>query len=294
MTAPQRPDDAQLSAWLDAELDPVGRAEVEHWLREHPDDAARTRLWAADRDALRARFDPVQDEPIPPALLQQLQPGAGVPSHHPAWRQRAIAASLLLGGVLLGGLLGVAAVTRDPAAFANLPLPWRQPTLAATSWPHRAAVAHAVYAPEVRHPVEVNVAQGSAAEQRAQEEHLARWLSKRLDQPVRLYDLRPLGFELVGGRLLPDVAGPSAQLMYQNGSGQRITLYLRRPEAGSNTAFRFQRDGELNLFYWVEDGFGCALVGKLPQAQLLALAEAVYKQAEPAITPTPDTPRPAS
>ena len=94
-------------------------------------------------------------------------------------------------------------------------------------------MAHAVYAPEVRHPVEVNVAQGSATEQRAQEEHLARWLGKRLDMPVRLFDLRPQGFELVGGRLLPDANGPSAQLMYQNSGGQRVTVYLRRPEAGA-------------------------------------------------------------
>jgi len=159
-------------------------------------------------------------------------------------------------------------------------------------------VGHGVYAPEVRHPVEVNVAQGSAAEQQAQEEHLARWLSKRLDMPVRLYDLRAQGFELVGGRLLPDAAGPSAQLMYQNSGGQRITLYLRKPEAGASTAFRFQRDGELNLFYWVEDGFGSALVGKLPREQLLALAETIYKQAEATLqrTPprTPPVTRPAS
>ena len=139
-----------------------------------------------------------------------------------------------------------------------------------------------VYAPEVRHPVEVNVAQGSAAEQRAQEEHLSRWLGKRLDMPVRLFDLRPQGFELVGGRLLPDAAGPSAQLMYQNGGGARVTVYLRRPEPGADTAFSFRRDGELGMFYWVEDGFGCALVGKLPREQLLALADAVYHQSEAA------------
>jgi mono/diheme cytochrome c family protein len=67
--------------------------------------------------------------------------------------------------------------------------------------------------------------------------------------------------------------------MYQNSGGQRVTVYLRKPEAGASTAFRFQRDGDLGLFYWIEDGFGCALVGKLPREQLLALAEAVYKQA---------------
>lgn len=145
----------------------------------------------------------------------------------------------------------------------------------AGSWPHRAAVAYAVYAPELRHPVEVNLAQGSAAEQRAQEEHLARWLSKRLDMPVRLFDQRGQGFEM-------------------NGGGQRVTVYLRKPGAGTDTALRFQRDGELGLFYWVEDGFGCPVVGKLPREQLLAVAEAVYKQAEAGTVPAPVAKPPAS
>ena len=320
MTSTPRPTDEHLSAWLDHALDPAEHTAVDAWLHDHPEDAALTRAWAADRDALRARLDPVLDEPLPANLLLALQardaatpampaasatpatPAApGLPTtttaaaaNQPSWRRAALAAGLLLGGGLLGGLIGAAAVSRDPVAFASLPLPWRPVALVAASWPHRAAVAHAVYAPEVRHPVEVNVVQGSATEQRAQEEHLARWLSKRLGQPVRLYDLRPLGFELVGGRLLPDLAGPSAQLMYQHSNGQRITLYLRRPDPGSSVAFKFQRDGELNLFYWVEDGFGCALVGKLPREQLLALAEAIYKQSEAEIQSTPAPKPPAS
>ena len=325
MTAAQNPDLQQLSAWLDAELEPAEQARVEAWLRERPEQAALTRLWAADRDALRARLDIVLDEPVPPALLQTVANGGrasvgagigagigvgsgagsgagigagsgdtGAAANQPRWRRAALAAGLVLGGTVLGTLIGAAAVSNSPATFAALPQPWRPAALAATNWPHRAAVAHAVYAPEVRHPVEVNVVEGSATEQKAQEEHLARWLGKRLNLPVRLYDLRPQGFELVGGRLLPDLAGPSAQLMYQNGAGLRVTLYLRRPEADADTAFRFQREGDLNLFYWVEDGFGCALVGKLPREQLLALANAVYRQAEPGISPAPATKPPAS
>ena len=70
MTSPQRPDNLLLSAWLDNELDPANRAAVDAWLREHPEDAALTRLWAADRDALWASLDAVLDETIPPALLR--------------------------------------------------------------------------------------------------------------------------------------------------------------------------------------------------------------------------------
>ena len=291
-----KPDLQELSAWLDQALEPARQASIDTWLREHAEDAALTRLWAADGQALRSRLAPVLDEPIPPALLHTVATGgaSSLAANQPRWHRWARAAGLVLGGTAIGLLVGAGAVWRSPATFAALPLPWRPPALAATSWPHRAAVAHAVYAPEVRHPVEVNVAEGSAAEQKAQEEHLARWLGKRLNLPVRLYDLRPQGFELVGGRLLPDLAGPSAQLMYQNRAGQRITLYLRKPEVGADTAFRFQKEGDLNLFYWIEDGFGLALVGKLPREQLLAMAHAVYRQAEPAIRPAPNPPPPAS
>ena len=297
MTPLDPPDLTQRSAWLDGELDPDAAARVEAWLRDHPEAAAQTRLWAADRDALCARLAPVLDEAVPPALLHPVASGgrAAAPPAPPRWRRPALAAALLLGGTLLGSLLGAGLVSRNPSVLAALPPPWRPAALAVTNWPHRAAVAHAVYAPEVRHPVEVDVKQGSADERKAQEEHLARWLGKRLGLPVRLFDLRAHGFELVGGRLLPDLAGPSAQLMYQNADGQRVTLYLRKPEAGADTAFRFQREGDLNLFYWVEDGFGCALVGKLAREQLLALANDIYKQAEPALSPRPPaTPAPAS
>jgi anti-sigma factor RsiW len=292
---PERPDEARLSAWIDAELDAAGMAQVEAWLREHPEDAAQASAWTADRDALRAHFDPVLDEPLPPALLHTVLSGGRDTAVHPVaglwrtpWRRAAMVAALLLTGGAVGGLVGASLGRGDAPGLAALSLPWSDrdgAQVRAGAWQHRAAVAHAVYAPEVRHPVEVNVAQGSAAEQRAQEEHLSRWLGKRLDMPVPLFDLRAQGFELVGGRLLPDANGPSAQLMYQNGSGQRVTVYLRKPAAGSDTAFRFQRDGELGLFYWVEDGFGCALVGKLPREQLLVLADAVYKQAEDSVAP---------
>ena len=297
---PERPDDARLSAWLDGELDGPAREAVDSWLRDHPEDAAQARLWAADRDALRARFDPVLDEPIPAALQATvMQAGRANAAPQARWRQAAMVAGLLLTGGLAGGLLGAHwAGGPDALGVAAQHLPWVDTErLRPGAWQHRAAVAHAVYAPEVRHPVEVNVAQGSATEQKAQEEHLARWLGKRLDLPIKLFDLRAQGFELVGGRLLPDASGPSAQLMYQNSGGQRVTVYLRKPEAGAASAFRFQRDGDLGLFYWVEDGFGCALVGKLPREQLLALAESVYKQAEDHIQPSApghDSRKPAS
>lgn len=246
-------DDELLSAWVDGELDaqPEQRARVEAWLREHPQDAARVRQWAADREALRQRLAGGLDAPLPPRLR------ALVLGHAPRrWLQAAAAAALLLAGGAIGALLARHGPADPPVAAAP------------GGWVQRAAFAHGVYVPEPRHAVEV----------KAQEEHLARWLTRRIDVPVKLFDLGEFGFELVGGRLLPDGAGKSAQLMYQDAQGLRVTVYLRKPDAPTDAAFRYERQGELGVFYWVESGAGYALVGALPKEQLLALAEAIYRQ----------------
>jgi anti-sigma factor RsiW len=270
-------DDLTLHAWLDGELPPERHAEVEAWLQAHPEDAARVRLWAADRELMRTRLGAVLDEPVPPALQQVVWRrgergrvlGAG-------WQRWAAAAAVFaLGGLLGAGAMWRVQATGQPLAAAGAGEP---------AWVKRAAVAHAVYVPEVRHPVEV----------KAQEEHLSRWLTRRLDVPVKLFDLRAQGFELVGGRLLPDASGPSAQLMYERAAAPaasgvaakplRVTVYLRKPDRDTPAAFRYEQQGALGMFYWVEGAspqggpVGYALVGELPRAQLLAMAEAIYRQ----------------
>ena len=274
MNAPSNthPSDDRLSAWLDGELSPAQAAEVENWLASHPEEAARVRLWAADRDALRARLGPMASEPLPDALVEAVWKAR--PRRIDVWRWAAAVAVFAVGGVVGAGAAWRWQGERALVAAAK-----------PAGWVQRAAVAHAVYVPEQRHPVEVAVASASAEESRAQEEHLARWLTKRLGFAVKLYDLRDRGFELVGGRLLPDASGPSAQLMYQatqagaNGAAPaRVTVYLRKPESGTDFAFRYERQGDLSLFYCVEGGVGYAVAGSLPREQLLALAELIYQQ----------------
>ena len=261
-------DNSTLHAWFDGELPPAEAATVEARLRENPELAAELRLWRADREALRARLDAVLLEPVPPRLTRAVEQTAWLAP--PRRRIAQWAAGLAL--FVLGGATGA-------ALFAELGSPPQALQAGNGEWLQRAAVAHAVYVPEKRHPVEVSVEQN-------QDNHLARWLTKRLDVPVKLFDLQAQGFALVGGRLLPDARGPGAQLMYENATGQRVTVYLRKPDTGpadpAAAAFRYERQGELGLFYWVEGqgaaATGYALVGSLPREQLLALAEAIYAQ----------------
>jgi anti-sigma factor RsiW len=137
----------------------------------------------------------------------------------------------------------------------------------------RAAVAHAVYSPEVRHPVEVGA---------DDEQHLVTWLSKRLGAKVRAPKLDEVGMSLVGGRLLPGDSGPVALFMYQSQNGRRLTLYMRT-EAASNreTAFRYVRENNVGVFYWIDREMGYALSSAdLSKDELLRLANLVYKQLE--------------
>ena len=81
---------AVLGAWLDDELDPAARAEVEAWLQAHPDDAARVQTWADDRDALRRHFAPVAEEPVPDALARTVWRDADADQ---PWTRAAVAAT---------------------------------------------------------------------------------------------------------------------------------------------------------------------------------------------------------
>jgi anti-sigma factor RsiW len=138
--------------------------------------------------------------------------------------------------------------------------------------PRQAAIAHAVYVPEIRHPVEVTS---------KEEAHLVGWLSKRLGAPVRAPRLGALGYELLGGRLLPESGRPSAQFMYQDANGRRLTLYVSTDARNRDTAFRYAREGELHVFYWIDQKLGYALSGDLEKNEMLRVARAVYEQLNP-------------
>lgn len=263
--------DAEINALLDGQLGEAERAALDQRLAH--DAAARARLdaWRAQREAIRGLHRGLLDEPLPPALLDAAQRmGEARQRGERWWRWGGMAAGVLLAfgaGWLAHGQWRAPAEARVAA---------RGPATALPAFAHDAALAHAVYSPEKRHPVEV-----AAAEQ----EHLVQWLSRRTGRPLKVPDLQAQGYALVGGRLLPGEAGARAQFMFQNAGGQRVTLYLGAVDpasaaapAGRETAFRFAPDGPVPGFYWVDQGFGYALSGPLPREALMALAEAVYRQ----------------
>ncbi len=248
-------NEEQLHAYVDGLLDDGQRLDVEAWLAGHPDDAARVRDWQAQNQAFHAAFDPVLNEPMPLELLR-----ASRRQTAPARRLWRVAASVAV--LAVTGLAGYGIGLRSA------------PTELIARMPRDAALAHVVFTPEQRHPVEVDAAHA---------DHLVTWLSKRLGSPLKAPDFSAQGFELLGGRLLSGGGGPVAQFMYQSADQRRVTLYVRR-EAGSkgrdntDTSFRHAHENGIEVFYWIDQDMGYALSGGIARAEMQLLADAAYRQ----------------
>jgi anti-sigma factor RsiW len=243
----------ELHAYVDGVLPAERSSAVEAWLAAHPDDAAHVADWWAQAEAIRARFGAVATLPTPARfdVERLMQKGRG-------WRTLAgVAALVALVAFGIGGVAGWMAHVAAAASPSRFEL-----------YTQEALDAHKLYVVEVRHPVEVP---GN------EREHLAQWLSKRLDYELRIPELDAIGLKLVGGRLLPGPFGPAAFYMYEGTSGERYTLYSTLTGAPL-TAMRYKADERFAAFYWVERDLAFVLSGPDDRERLQRVAEATYDQ----------------
>lgn len=244
----------ELQAFVDDRLDGDRRAAVEAHLAAHPELAERVASERRQRAILRSRLDAKFAEPVPARLRIANLRAARRNFRTRSWTSAAAAVALFVAGATAGWFANsIAPVPLAPAPTATV-----------------AQGAHAAYRTfvvEVAHPVEVGA---------QQEVHLLQWLSKRLGRKLAAPDLSPFGYRLMGGRLLPGGSGAAAQLMYDDASGRRLTIYVRATE-GKETAFRFQKEGEAATFAWIDQGFGFAVTATATRDELLPIAEAVYR-----------------
>jgi anti-sigma factor RsiW len=242
-----------LQAYVDGRLADERLAAVEAYLAQNPDVRERVALDIRQRNALRGQLEGKFAEPVPPRLwianIRAARRTALV------GRLKAVAASLVI--FTVGASAGWFAAHHETLAPP-----------ATSGVAQNANAAYRTYVVEVAHPVEVAS---------AQEAHLLQWLSRRLGKPLAAPDLTPFGYRLMGGRLLPGNDSAAAQLMYDDASGKRLTLYVRAAP-GSETAFRFQRDGDAATFAWIDQGFGFAVTAPATREELLPIAEAVYRR----------------
>jgi anti-sigma factor RsiW len=271
--------EAELHAYADRQLTVERSAEVRAWLERRPGEAARVQAWEDQKRDLRALFDPVLHESVPPGLQQQASRRAPW-RRQPALAAAAAALVVLAAGGAGWGLRGA----HDGALQAAAAVPQVDEALSGQRFAARAAIAHAVYTPEVKRPVEVDA---------EHEDQLVKWLSRRMGAPMKAPHLQSLGYALEGGRLLPGDRGPVAQFMYRDEAGHRLTLYVSNETLGgtrrgttdaprADTAFRFVSEGQVNVFYWMDGPFHYAITAAADRPALTQVSAEVYRQLETA------------
>lgn len=243
-----------LHALVDGRLDTARRVIVEAWLARHPDAAERLSADRAFRDRLRERLGPIASEPVPARLrIANLTVSRSFPVGQ--WPKLAATIVLAFGVGGAGGWFGrgvTESAGRDIAPMTR-----------------EAVEAFRTFVVEVVHPVEV----------RANEKpHLVQWLSRRLDQTLKVPDLAAQGFRLMGGRVVPAGSRPAALLMYDDDAGARLTLYVRDARGDDGRSFRYARDGDVAAFSWTGGDLAYVVTARIDEARLLIVAQAVDGQ----------------
>ena len=242
---------------MDGELPADEQARFDAWLDANPDMKARSNRYLADREALRAAFAGVLAEPVPSRLATAVVGDTPARTRMAGSRWWLAAAAVLL--LALGGAGGYFAAS-GLAGGAAPP----QERLA-----EEAIAAHVVYAAEQRHAVEVPA---------TEKDHMQAWLSNRVGLNVVAPNLAGAGFDLVGGRLLPAQAGKAAMLLYQDAEGDRISVFITTEPAVSAKGSYTETANGPRAVYWLQGGYGCAVVGTLPVERLNAVAGSAYRQ----------------
>lgn len=251
--------ETELHAFADGFLTDADRARVEAWLVDHPDEAAAVNRWQAQNAGIKSLFGPFEKGgPMDGAMI-----AAAVPAQAPSIYPKRLTMAAVIAAVFVAGL-----------AVGHFLLPLADPPAlqleAMETLPRQAQSAFLVYASEVRHPVEVGA---------NEEPHLATWLGKRLNiADLKVPNLQTLGFQLVGGRLLPINDTPGAMFMYEDATGKRLTVLVGRNKDNQTTSFRFATAGAVDTFYWIDGDLGYAVTGEISRDTLRQVAEQCYKQ----------------
>ena len=249
---------AQLCAYFDNELDDATREAVDRALAQDPAMRARLDSWSAQTEGLRRALDADLHEPLPADLVRLAsapasRPAAARQTVRASWRERLAEwlpsprfAGALAVAVLVGIFVGKDLLPRLDTDGQLVRL---------------ASVAHNVYSPDKRQPVEV----------KSDDPTLTAWISKRLGKKV--FAPQVDGFRFLGGRLLAGAEEPAGQFMYEDASGKRLTVFVRT-EGALNRSAKPECDDYRNISvcYWYAGDVAYALAGELPAPTLASLA----------------------
>ncbi len=247
-----------LHAFADGQLGEAERAAVESYLADHPAAAADVAGWIRQNEAIAALFPPLEAETVP----DRLKPSAIAATVR---RNRSLGLRNIAAALVVVAAAGSAGWYMRGALWQEEPLP--------EHLIDNAVAAHAVYVQEKTHAVEAP----------ADSPNLMRWLSNRIATPIDAPNLSASGFSFLGGRLLPGESGehahgPAAQLMYENASAERVTLYITAALPDKKEVWKYENRDGFDAYYWADADVTCTIVADLPESEVKLLGKTIFEQ----------------
>jgi anti-sigma factor RsiW len=285
----QRRSDERLIAYLDGELEPAERRDIEAWLESDPIAREKLAALAESTNLARLAFDEVMHEPVPERLIAAArgetaasERGAqvlpfigrqGAPGGRAAqrwWIGLPVAASLF--GLLLGGSVAYVSVGKLVPAGAGGKQAAVETAAADKAWLDNAAGYFKLFVSAGDAGL-VDVPANTDPREAFQK------ISQSLPQKVRLPDLKSWGLNFRGARLVVAEGRPAAQLVYttENKAIGSLTLIIGSTKEPDISPTLAQRQ-DVNLLYWRHQGRAYALAGQADVGYLWGIANDVAWQ----------------
>ncbi|SMH36548.1 anti-sigma factor family protein [Azospirillum agricola] len=253
--------EADLLAYVDDQLDPARRIEVEAYLQANPVLAARVMQDLRQRDEIRLFLhgDAVRetaDEPAPSPAPAAAPAAANQRGRHPPRRLRMALTAAALVGIGWTAHTLVGNVLIDPVAAAH-PIP--------------------VFADEAVEAYRTAVTAGSADLGMAPENSsgLAKVISRAVGASLPIPTFPERLIPLVS-RIVPWDEGSAVQVVYTTTEFERVTLFAADDDRFAVTAPEAAILNGVSVVYWRQGHHVYALCADLPPDTLLTLAEAAH------------------
>jgi len=288
MIKPHEPvNEIDLLAYADGTLDgdPARRAEVEEYLKQHPEQAERIIAFMHQDDDIHRLYDPILDEPVPDrlrAVLEQPQSGR----YAQMLMRTGFAASILLaasGGWYLG------------RTIPSDDLPQRDSIAASALDGYRNGIALS--------DTKISSSQAPVATVHASGPEWSNTISSMAGHimlQIRVPDLSAQGYHLQENREIDTDGGNAVQIGYVNDTGDKLVLLLQpRWNTGVYDLRVDERDG-FSVVTWADGPITFGLASGIKAGQAYELATFIREStqsvefSDPARLPDLQTPRHAS
>lgn len=255
-SAPSPISDADLHAFVDGRLDESRRGAVLQYLADHDEEQQRVQDWMDQADGLRRALRNDEAAGRDAILARLAGTGPRRRAIQVAARRLLLAASIVM-AIGLGGLAGwVAHGNRKLSEIARLGI--------------EATTAYSVFANDANRPIEIS------SDNRAE---LISWITRKLGHRVSVPDLSPMGYQLMGGRVLTAMYGPAAMLLYRDADDNRITVYLQPMRVGRPEPMRPIQGQAVDGYAWIERQVGYSVMSDRKLTRLHTIANQVREDA---------------